>query len=634
MLLVLANVMAMLDRPVVPPRGGSGARLALATRQAPVAAPMASAHQPQKGIFGNAEARQAAREQQRQQQTPPPTAPFSSANTQALLKKQPHGSAEARWQARLGYTEAPAQQPVASVQFMITQAMRIQLAKLGYNSDEIERLDPQHAATILNSQRSAEILGKPASGSGTIHTQSVGTTYRSQPTRRQRHAGVPSPAASTPRGGPPMQTGQTAYDAQLSSTREAQLAAGAAHGRQPRYTAPVPPAATAAGVAAVVAADGSVLGARIYQPPPQTSRNALERRQAREGFFAGYPPQQPPQQQQPPQPPQQQHQPPQQPLGIAAQTVALRHTPQPPRDAYPHELALAAEKDKLFKERVAAAEARATAATAEARASAAAAEARAAGAAAEARAVVAVSEARAAAAAAEARASAATAAAEARAAAAAAEERAAAAEERAAAAEGRADKVEKSAKEAAEEAGGRASEAMPAWLVKLAGGEIDALAESHVVAAVSEAAVAARQTPKSNSVEASVKKAWLASLDVGLWSKAALKLSEAASEAAEMAELDAMCGSGDGVSCRILSEQETDAAKRATLSQLNVASWSAAAGVLSVAASDATAVSAAALEALEAFGFINHLTNEGKRPTADGDDDSYEDYRRRLEDQW
>ena len=38
---------------------------------------------------------------------------------------------------------------VASVQFMITRAMRAQLGELGYRSDEIDRMDPPRAATII-----------------------------------------------------------------------------------------------------------------------------------------------------------------------------------------------------------------------------------------------------------------------------------------------------------------------------------------------------------------------------------------------------------------------------------------------------------------------------------------------------
>ena len=71
-----------------------------------------------------------------------------------------------------------------------------------------------------------------------------------------------------------------------------------------------------------------------------------------------------------------------------------------------------------------------------------------------------------------------------------------------------------------------------------------------------------------------------------------------------MASLTAMCDAGDGVSCRILSEQEKDMAR--WLDKLNVPNWGAAAAVLSVAASDAAEVSAAALEALEGFGFLKH----------------------------
>ena len=73
-----------------------------------------------------------------------------------------------------------------------------------------------------------------------------------------------------------------------------------------------------------------------------------------------------------------------------------------------------------------------------------------------------------------------------------------------------------------------------------------------------------------------------------------------------MAELAARCNSGDGVSCRILSEQEAHGHMQAWLRKLNAPSWGAAAAMLSVAASDAAAVSAAALHTLESHGFLKH----------------------------
>ena len=222
-------------------------------------------------------------------------------------------------------------------------------------------------------------------------------------------------------------------------------------------------------------------------------------------------------------------------------------------------------------------------------------------------------------------------------------------------------------------------EAAPSWLELLAGGELDQLGEVEVISAMSEAAVAARTSADSLD-DAMEKRAWLKSLDVPMWGKvseaagleccssflasaaaelalllllttvphptshfsrpifcqAAVSLSEAASEAAGMAELAAMCDAGDDVSCRILHERESPAgtkewqeeATKAWLDKLNVPDWGAAAAVLSAAASDAAAVSAAALEALEAFGFNKQRWNgpppEGGNPygmCADDEDD-------------
>ena len=166
----------------------------------------------------------------------------------------------------------------------------------------------------------------------------------------------------------------------------------------------------------------------------------------------------------------------------------------------------------------------------------------------------------------------------------------------------------------------------PYWLEMLAGRNFDPLGEKEVLSAMSEAAVLARTSALLISEEISAapsaaskldaqvvaqveRTEWLQSLDVSMWCRAAMALSEAASEAAGMAELTAMCDSGDDVSCRILSEQQEDTAT--WRARLGVPNWGEAAAVLSVAASDAAAVSAAALEALEGFGFLKnrHLIN-------------------------
>uniref|UniRef100_A0A7S3EVN4 Uncharacterized protein n=1 Tax=Haptolina ericina TaxID=156174 RepID=A0A7S3EVN4_9EUKA len=144
---------------------------------------------------------------------------------------------------------------------------------------------------------------------------------------------------------------------------------------------------------------------------------------------------------------------------------------------------------------------------------------------------------------------------------------------------------------------------------------------------MSEAAVTARASVENPlSDDAASKRVWLKSVDVGSWGKAAVSLSEAASEAAEMAELSAMCGAGDGVSCRIRAEQEDTPAFRDMMAQLNVADWGAAAAVLSAAASDAAAVSASALEAIESFGFnLKHLSSRAADGSPDGSPDGTEE---------
>jgi len=105
--------------------------------------------------------------------------------------------------------------------------------------------------------------------------------------------------------------------------------------------------------------------------------------------------------------------------------------------------------------------------------------------------------------------------------------------------------------------GDAAEGAAPSWLARLAGGEVDSLGEVEVVSAVSEAAMTAR-APAESLDDVAAKQRWLKSLDVPMWGRAAVALSEAASDAAGMAALSAQCDSGDDVSCRILSEQDED----------------------------------------------------------------------------
>jgi len=147
----------------------------------------------------------------------------------------------------------------------------------------------------------------------------------------------------------------------------------------------------------------------------------------------------------------------------------------------------------------------------------------------------------------------------------------------------------------------------PSWLERLASGEFEPLSEVEVLCGLTEAGVKARASAESLD-EAAQKRAWLKALDVPTWGKAAIALSDAASEAAEMAELTAMCDAGDDVSCRILSEQKEETAT--WLQKLQVSDWGAAATVLSAAALDAAAVSATAFEALESFSFRKHRSSQ------------------------
>jgi hypothetical protein len=112
-------------------------------------------------------------------------------------------------------------------------------------------------------------------------------------------------------------------------------------------------------------------------------------------------------------------------------------------------------------------------------------------------------------------------------------------------------------------------------------------------------------------------------LDVSLWGKAAMALSEAASEAAGMAQKAAMCDAGDDVACRIFSEKKKHMGGL-SLDKLDVPNWDAAAVVLSNAASDTASVAAAALEKLEGFGFLKgrHAFEETELAETDEDDES------------
>lgn len=149
------------------------------------------------------------------------------------------------------------------------------------------------------------------------------------------------------------------------------------------------------------------------------------------------------------------------------------------------------------------------------------------------------------------------------------------------------------------------------WLARLAEGELEPLGDVEVLAALTEAGMAARAATETLD-DAAEKRAWLKKLDVPLWGKAAIALSEAASEAAEMAEQVAMCEAGDAVECRIVAEKTDETSL--VLHKLNVEDWGAAAAVLSAAAWDMAAVASAAFAALEVFGFRMRHSRGDQRP--------------------
>merc|ERR1719506_2079241 len=88
------------------------------------------------------------------------------------------------------------------------------------------------------------------------------------------------------------------------------------------------------------------------------------------------------------------------------------------------------------------------------------------------------------------------------------------------------------------------------------------------------------------SHEEEAKRAWLAKLNVPTWGAAATTLASGASEAAQMAEMTASCDAGDKVACDNLSCEEE--AKRAWLSKLDVPTWGAAAAAVSAVATEVT----------------------------------------------
>jgi len=155
------------------------------------------------------------------------------------------------------------------------------------------------------------------------------------------------------------------------------------------------------------------------------------------------------------------------------------------------------------------------------------------------------------------------------------------------------------------------------WLERLSDGDLDPLGDVEVLSALTEAGLAARASSErlDDLVE---KRAWLKKLDAPMWCKAAIAVSDAASEAAEMAQLVAMCEAGDEVECRILSERKEETS--VVLDKLNVADWGAAAAVLSAAALDMAEVTSTAFSALEAFGFRRHRSDAeipGDEPEGD-----------------
>lgn len=66
----------------------------------------------------------------------------------------------------------------------------------------------------------------------------------------------------------------------------------------------------------------------------------------------------------------------------------------------------------------------------------------------------------------------------------------------------------------------------PSWLERLANGDFEPLGDVEVVLAVSSSAAKARSSTKSLN-DAAEKRAWLKSLDVPMWGKATMSLSEA-----------------------------------------------------------------------------------------------------------
>jgi len=80
--------------------------------------------------------------------------------------------------------------------------------------------------------------------------------------------------------------------------------------------------------------------------------------------------------------------------------------------------------------------------------------------------------------------------------------------------------------------------------------------------------------------------ALLGTLDAPAWSEAAGAITDVINEAARMEALTEACGSGDDVACKALSRE--DAAKRAWLAKIDVATWDDAAKVITAMAEEAS----------------------------------------------
>lgn len=78
---------------------------------------------------------------------------FSSERGSEVPMRQPRYAQQPgpRQMGQFGPPSGPGPSSAASLQFMITQKMRMELAALGYSAAEIDRMDPPHAAQIIES---------------------------------------------------------------------------------------------------------------------------------------------------------------------------------------------------------------------------------------------------------------------------------------------------------------------------------------------------------------------------------------------------------------------------------------------------------------------------------------------------